>query len=114
MTPETAQTGSGRYAIVAHGGSQFRVEVGDVLTVDRVDAEIGAQVDFGKALLVQDGSDVKIGRPEVAGANVKATVLAHERGAKILVFKFKKTKNYRRKRGHRQELSRLRIDSISL
>lgn len=102
------------YAIVEHGGKQFRVEVGDVLTVDRVEGEIGARVPFGRPLLVQKDSSVSVGQPTVAGAAVEATIIGHERAKKILVFKFKKTKNYRRRRGHRQEITKLRIDSITV
>lgn len=103
----------GKYAIVEFNGKQFRVEEGDVLTVDRVAGDVGASIAFGKPLLLEDGTDVKVGLPAVSGATVTATILSHERGSKILIFKFKKVKNYRRKRGHRQELSKVRIDKIS-
>ena len=114
MAMETTSEPKARYAIVDHGGRQFRVEVGDHLTVDRLDGEIGARIELGRVLLAQDGDEVRIGKPALSGAKVEATVLGHERGEKILVFKFKKTKNYRRKRGHRQELTKVRVDSISL
>ena len=113
MVQETTQEPQARYAIVDHGGRQFRVEVGDILTVDRLDGEVGAKVDLGSVLLAQDGAEIRIGKPTLADARVEATVLGHERGDKILVFKFKKVKNYRRKRGHRQELTKVRVDSIS-
>ena len=112
MIADSAQVKS-RYAIVELNGKQFRVEEGDILTVDRVPGDIGTQFTLGRTLLLEDGSQVKVGTPALNGASVKATVLAHERAAKILVFKFKKVKNYRRKRGHRQEISRIRIDSIT-
>lgn len=103
-----------KYAIVEHGGRQFRVEEGEILAVDHVDGEVGAEVDFGRPLLVQDAQDLRVGKPHVDGAKVIATILGHERDRKILVFKFKKVKNYRRKRGHRQEITRLRIERITL
>ncbi|MBL4889824.1 MAG: 50S ribosomal protein L21 [Candidatus Lindowbacteria bacterium] len=113
MSEETTEKSS-KYAIVEHGGKQFRVEEGDLFTIDRVvGEEVGASIEFGKPLLVQDGSDIKIGAPIVEGSKVTATVLGHERGKKILIFKFKKRKKYRKRRGHRQELTRLRIDSIN-
>lgn len=112
MSEETEKATT--YAVVDHAGHQFRVEVGDVLTVDRVDGVIGAQIDFGRALLVQKDEAVSIGKPVVAGASVKATIMGHDRAKKILIFKYKKTKNYRRKRGHRQDITKLRIDTITV
>lgn len=113
MNGETVRART-KYAVVELNGRQFRVEEGDVLTVDRVPGDVGAQFELGSTLLADDGAQIRIGTPNLNGATVKATVLAHERAAKILVFKFKKVKNYRRKRGHRQEISRIRIDSITL
>lgn len=113
MSEETDQK-SVLYAVVDHGGRQFRVEVGDVLTVDHVEGEVGAKVSFGRPLLVQKDAAVSIGSPVVAGAAVEATIMGHARAKKILIFKFKKTKNYRRRRGHRQDITKLRIDSITI
>lgn len=109
-----AENQKNKYAVVEFNGRQFRVEEGDVLTIDRVAGDVGSTIEFGRPLLLEEDSNIKIGRPAVDGAKVTATVLGHERGSKVLIFKFKKVKNYRRKRGHRQELSRVRIDSISL
>ena len=103
-----------KYAIVEHGGKQFRVEEGDVFTVDRITGAIGETIEFGRPLLIAQSSETKVGTPVVAGASVKAKIVGHERAKKILVFKFKKRKNYRRMRGHRQELTRLKVESISL
>jgi large subunit ribosomal protein L21 len=114
MDAVTTTNQASKYAIVEHGGRQFRVEEGEVLAVDHVEGEVGAEVEFGRPLLVQEAREVRIGKPHVNGAKVVATILAHERDRKILVFKFKKVKNYRRKRGHRQEITRLRIDRITL
>lgn len=102
-----------KYAVVENGGGQLYVEEGDVFTVNRLPGEAGSKVELGNVLLVNDNGAIKIGQPVVAGAKVTATIVAHELGKKVLVFKFKKTKNYRRKRGHRQELSRIKIDSIT-
>lgn len=101
-----------KYAIVEHAGRQFHVEEGDVFTVDRVDGEVGASIEFGRSLVVSNGAGLKVGTPFVEGYTVKATILGHDRGRKILVFKFKHRKGYRKMRGHRQELSKLRIDKI--
>jgi len=113
MTDIKENKGQVPYAIVEHSGNQYRVEAGDILIVNRIDAKPETSIDFGQTLYYENGSDIKIGRPILADVKVKATLLDNERGAKILVFKFKKTKNFRRRRGHRQELSRIRIDSIS-
>lgn len=114
MDAATTTDATAKYAIVEHGGRQFRVEEGDVLAVDHVEGDVGAEIEFGKALLVQEAADLKVGKPHVAGVSIVATILSHERDRKILIFKFKKVKNYRRKRGHRQDITRLRIDRITL
>jgi len=113
MTDIKENKGQVPYAIVEHSGNQYRVAAGDILIVNRIDAKPETSIDFGQTLYYENGSDIKIGRPILADVKVKATLLDNERGAKILVFKFKKTKNFCRRRGHRQELSRIRIDSIS-
>ena len=101
------------YAVVDMGGKQVRVEAGQVLDVDRLAADVGAEVSFGRVLLVVDGDTVTAGAPEVAGARVVATVLAHGRGRKVLVGKFRSKKRYRRRVGHRQPRSRVRIEAIA-
>ena len=99
------------YAIVETGGKQYRVQVGDVLRVEKLEAEEGAEVVLDRVLMVRDGG-VRLGAPYVQGASVKARVLRHGRGRKIIVFKMKRRKNYRRKRGHRQPFTELRIMGI--
>lgn len=111
MVEEEKQT---NYAVVELGGKQFRVEEGDLLTVDRVSGEVGETIEFGRPLLVVNGGKPTIGQPSVDGAAVKAKILGHIRGKKILVFKFKRRKKYRKKRGHRQEQTKLQVESISL
>ncbi len=100
------------YAIIASGGKQYRVEPGALVTLERLPGEIGSKLDLDQVLMVSDGTQVKIGRPTVAGAKVVSEIVAHTRGDKIDVFKFKKRKKYRRKTGHRQEQTRVRIAEI--
>ncbi|HUO04205.1 MAG TPA: 50S ribosomal protein L21 [Candidatus Binataceae bacterium] len=100
------------FAIVKTGGKQYRVEVGGQITVERLDGEVGAEVSLDEVLAV-GGEAPKVGTPTVAGAAVKAKILQQPRGEKVIVFKKKRRKNYRRKRGHRQELTVLKIQEIS-
>ncbi len=100
------------YAIIESGGKQYRVEPGAVLALERLPGEVGSQVSLDRVLLIADGGTVRIGHPTVDGARVTSEIVAHERGEKIDVFKFKKRKKYRRKTGHRQELTRVRIAEI--
>jgi large subunit ribosomal protein L21 len=100
------------YAIVEAGGKQYRVEPGAVLAVERIRGEVGTRVELDRVLLVSDGGRVQVGRPHVAGARVVTEIVAQTRGDKIDVFKFKRRKKYRRKVGHRQELTRVRIAEI--
>jgi large subunit ribosomal protein L21 len=102
------------YAIVASGGKQYKAVPGGTIEVDRIHIEEGTQIELDQVLLVSDDEDVKIGTPTVKGANVKATVLEHLKGRKILVFKYMPKERYRRKRGHRQQYTRLQIDEISV
>ncbi len=100
------------YAIIESGGKQYRVEQGAVVEVERIPGDVGSQVELTGVLLVSDGTTVKVGRPTLAGAKVISQIVAQTRGEKIDVFKFKKRKKYRRKTGHRQELTRVRIAEI--
>jgi large subunit ribosomal protein L21 len=100
------------YAIVQSGGKQYRVEPGAILALERLPGEVGSRVELDQVLLVSDGSRIQVGHPLVAGARVVSEIVAQTRGEKIDVFKFKKRKKYRRKQGHRQELTRLRIAEI--
>jgi large subunit ribosomal protein L21 len=100
------------YAVIETGGKQYRVAAGDVIEVERLPAEAGEQVEIDRVLMVAGDEGISIGAPVVAGAKVVATVSEHLRGPKITVFKMKAKKRYRRKTGHRQELTRLKIDAI--
>ncbi len=104
--------GAAVYAIIASGGKQYRVEPGALVTLERLSGEVGSKLDLDQVLMVSDGTQVKIGRPTVSGAKVVSEIVAHTRGDKIDVFKFKKRKKYRRKTGHRQEQTRVRIAEI--
>ncbi len=103
------------YAIVETGGKQYRVKPGDTIAVERVAGEPGEVLDLGRVLLVAgDGDAARVGSPGVPGAVVRAEVVAHARGEKIVVFRYKSKVRYRRKTGHRQALTRLRITDILL
>ena len=101
------------YAVFATGGKQFRVSPGDVIEVERLDAEASGSLTFDDVLLVSDDDGVRVGQPTVDGARIEASVLEHFRGPKIRIFTYRASKRSRRRMGHRQELTRLRIDSIS-
>ncbi|MCA1570733.1 MAG: 50S ribosomal protein L21 [Chloroflexi bacterium] len=100
------------YAVVTTGGKQYRVEAGSELVVERL-AAAGASVTFDRVLLVGEGEAVTIGTPTVDGASVSGTILGEELGPKLIIFKFKQKATYRRTRGHRQHLVRVRIDEIT-
>jgi len=103
------------FAIVEAGGRQEKVEPGVLVVVDRLEAEPGAEITFDKVLLVETaGGDVKTGTPYVTGASVTGVVEAQEKGKKIRVFKMKRRKHYRRTRGHRSLLTRVRVTSIKV
>ena len=99
------------FAVIKTGGKQYRVVAEDVLRIDRLEAEPGAVVEFGEVLAV-GGEGTVVGTPTVAGATVAAQVLDHVRGPKVIAFKKRRRKNSRRKRGHRQEFSLVRITEI--
>jgi len=102
------------YAIVEHGGKQYRVSAGDELLVERTTAglEAGDELNFERVILLSQGDDLKVGQPAVEGAKVRGTVLRPERGEKVIVFKKKRRKGYRRTSGHRQDYYRVRVETI--
>ena len=101
------------YAIVESGGKQYRAVPGLTIEVDRLHVEEGSQINLDQVLLVAEGEDIKVGTPTVDGVTVKATVVEHFKGKKVLVFKYKPRERYRRTQGHRQQYTRLQIDEIS-
>jgi len=100
------------YAVVATGGKQYKVEPGEILRVEKLPGDIGAEVAFDQVLMVKDDETVRIGQPTVEGATVKGHIIEQDKNKKILVFKFKRRKRYRRKSGHRQPYTAVKIDAI--
>ena len=99
------------YAIIATGGKQYRVSEGDVIYIEKIDAQVDSTVSFDVLLLGNEG-DVKVGTPVVEGVKVEGKVVGQIRGEKIIVFKYKAKKNYRRKQGHRQPYTKVEITKI--
>ena len=99
------------YAIIATGGKQYRVSEGDVIYIEKIDAQVDSTVSFDVLLVGNDG-DVKIGTPVVEGVKVEGKVVGQIRGEKIVVYKYKSKKNYRRKQGHRQLYTKVEITKI--
>lgn len=100
------------YAVIKTGGKQYRVEKDDVLTVEKLDGDAGKKIEFSDVLMVGAGDSVKIGTPVVSGAAVSAELVEQTRGPKLIAFKKRRRKNSRRKKGHRQDLSKIRITAI--
>jgi large subunit ribosomal protein L21 len=100
------------YAVIATGGKQYRVSEGAVLRIEKLDAEEGSKVEFDRVLLVGDGKDVNLGTPFLEGGKVSATVMAQGKARKIEVVKFRRRKNYRRTKGHRQNFTQIKITGI--
>ncbi len=100
------------YAVVRSGARQYRAEPGGTILVERLPAEVGQQLELDEVLLVADGKRIEIGQPTVKGSKVLATVVAQEKGPKIRIFKYHPRKRYRRRAGHRQRYTRLRVDEI--
>lgn len=100
------------YAVVETGGKQYRVQKGDIITVEKLKADVNTEVALDKVLLLQNESGLIVGTPVVDGAKVIAKVLNHGKGKKIRIFKFKAKKNYRKRQGHRQPFTKLLIQEI--
>ena len=101
------------YAVIATGGKQYRVSKDGVLRVEKLEAELGATVEFGEVLLVGEGETVTLGRPTLKGGKVLATVLRHGRGQKVSVVKFRRRKHYLRQKTHRQSYTEVKVTDIS-
>jgi large subunit ribosomal protein L21 len=101
------------YAVIKTGGKQYRVSEGDILAVERLEGEQGSILTFDRVLAVGGGEGLKLGKPFLEGAKVEAEVLTQGRAKKVLVFKFKRRKGYKRTKGHRQYFTRLRVKSIN-
>ncbi len=101
------------YAVIKTGGKQYRVSAGDKLRVETLPADVGAEVAFDQVLMVAEGDKVFVGRPVVAGASVKGTVIAHGRGDKIRIFKHRRRKHFKKQAGHRQNYTEIQISGIT-
>ena len=100
------------YAVIETGGKQYRVQEGDTLFVEKLDAEVGDTVDFDKVLIISKDGDLQAGKPYVEGVKVEGNVLEQGKAKKIIVFKYKAKKNYRKKTGHRQPFTKVKIEKI--
>lgn len=100
------------HAIIVTGGKQYKVTEGDVLYIEKLEAEAGDKITFDKVLAILDGDKATFGAPVVAGASVEANVVKNGKGKKILVFKYKPKKNYRRRQGHRQPYTKVEITKV--
>jgi large subunit ribosomal protein L21 len=100
------------YAVVSSGGKQYKVEEGEILRVEKIPGDVGGKVTFNQVLMISDGDDVNIGQPVLADALVEGHIVAQGKTRKIIVFKYKRRKRYRRKNGHRQQFTAVKIDSI--
>jgi large subunit ribosomal protein L21 len=101
------------FAIVTIAGQQFKVEEGQEIFVHRLAAEEGDDISFDQVHLIGNGDDVQIGTPTLGGASIGATVLGHQKGDKVIVFKKKRRKGYKKKNGHRQQFTKIKIGSIA-
>ncbi len=102
------------YAVVKTGGKQYKVTKGEVIKVEKLDAEVGSEVDLQDVLMVIDGDSIRVGSPILENATVKAKVLEHGKDKKVIVFKKKRRKGYKKKRGHRQHFTTLEIRDVSI
>ena len=101
------------YAVIKTGGKQYRVVQGERLKVEKLDVEVGGTVTLDQILMVSDGDKTTIGSPIVKGASVKATVVSHGRGDKVMIFKMRRRKHYRKTQGHRQSFTEIKIEAIA-
>jgi large subunit ribosomal protein L21 len=101
------------YAVIRTGGKQYRVAPGDVVRIERLAGDVGSAVEFGEVLIAADDTGIRVGRPLVDGACVRGQIVAQTRDRKVLVYKKKRRKNYRRRHGHRQYLTAVRVTEIA-
>ena len=100
------------YAVIETGGKQYRVQEGDIITIEKIKAEVGETVAFDKVLVLSDGNDVRVGTPYLDAA-VTGSVVEHGKGQKVIIFKYKAKKDYRKKQGHRQPYTMVKIESLT-
>jgi len=101
------------YAVINTGGKQYRVSPGETIKVETIPGDVGSGIALDKVLLVADGDKLSVGKPLLAGASVKATIVSHGRGDKVRIFKMRRRKHYQKNQGHRQNYTEIRIDGIS-
>ncbi len=101
------------YAVISTGGKQYRVCKGDLLRIEKIPGKVGASVDFDRILLYSDGENLNVGNPTLDDVKVSASIVQQDKAKKVIVFKYKRRKRFRRKRGHRQEFTAIKIDNIS-
>ncbi len=101
------------YAVIETGGKQYRVQEGDVITIEKLNVTAGDDIAFDKVLLMSDGETVQVGSPVVEAAKVYGTVVENGKGEKVIIFKYKSKKDYRKKQGHRQPYTMVKIESLS-
>ena len=101
------------YAVVETGGKQYRVQEGDTILVEKLDVAVGEKFVFERVLMISDGETIKVGTPIVDSCNVYGTVVEHGKGEKLVIFKYKAKKDYRKKQGHRQPYTMIKIEKVS-
>ena len=102
------------YAIVNSGGKQYKIREGEILRIEKVTGEIGSEILFDQVLMVSDGENVTIGQPNLENVEIRGHVVEQGKAKKIIVFKYKRRKRYRRKQGHRQQYTAVKIDKIAM
>jgi large subunit ribosomal protein L21 len=102
------------YAIVNSGGKQYKIREGEILRIEKVTGEIGSEILFDQVLMVSDGENVTIGQPNLENVEIRGHVVEQGKAKKIIVFKYKRRKRYRRKQGHRQQYTAVKIDKIAI
>ena len=101
------------YAVIKTGGKQYRVQEGDVITIEKLNANVGDKVEFDEVLVLGEGADIKVGTPFLDGVKVFGTVTENGKGKKVIIFKYKSKKDYRKKQGHRQPYTMVKIESLT-
>ena len=101
------------YAVIRTGGKQYRVAPGDLVRIERLEGDVGTAVEFAEVLLASDDAAIRVGAPLLEGTKVLGTIVTQDRARKVLIFKKKRRKNYRRRRGHRQSITTVRVTEIA-
>ncbi len=102
------------YAVIASGGKQYKIETGEVLRLEKISGEVGDKISFDNVLMFSDGENVQVGQPALENVAVQGHIVEQDKAKKIIVFKYKRRKRYRRTQGHRQQFTAVQIDSIDV